>query len=136
MYGPFNFKEASSENAMYREVDFANIPNGCANVPLTINDNGTEYLTQMVAGSFGIEAFGQQKLTDSLIGNSTDGEKSRAMTTADNGKAVTKGVDGCLDSIKPLTGWMMYHTNNFEDGHIKNLQPVSDGSINRVDRLL
>ncbi|KAJ4354275.1 uncharacterized protein N0V89_006009 [Didymosphaeria variabile] len=123
------------DDDIYHEIDFEDIPNGYATVPLTINDNGREYLTQMVAGSFGIEAFSQRRVAGSLNVNLTEDDKSRT-GTSDRADAVTKGEDICLDSIKPLTGWMMYHTNTFEYGHITELQPVSDGLSDRVDRYL
>ncbi|OAG01023.1 uncharacterized protein CC84DRAFT_1168214 [Paraphaeosphaeria sporulosa] len=118
------------------EVDFKDVPNGYAIVPLTINDNGKEYLTQMVAGSFGMEAFSQQKVKDTPDGHATTEDNSTTDSKTSNDGIRDEDPDSALDSIKPLTGWMMYHTNTFEDGHIKNLQPVADGSANRIDRTL
>jgi hypothetical protein len=124
------------EHDMYHKVDFKNIPMGYATVPLTINDNGQEYLATMVAGSFGIEAFSQQKVIYSPDGHAAMEDKSRAETTLSGDDVSSEGRGAGLDSIKPLTGWMMYHTNTFEDGHIKNLQSTADGSDDRVDRVM
>lgn len=93
------------------KVDFKDIPNGYATVPFTVNDNGKKVLLTMVAGSFGVEAF-------------------------DNSGSSTQDSNVVLDSVKPLTGWMMYQTGNFMDGHINNLQPLASNGANRVNRNL
>ncbi|KAF2450369.1 hypothetical protein P171DRAFT_426763 [Karstenula rhodostoma CBS 690.94] len=103
------------------KVEFEDIPNGYATVPLTVNDNGKEYFMTMVAGSFGIEASRRQEVTGVEDGDATAEDESGSDTTLSGDGAGTERQDAVLDSIRPVTGWMMYHTNTFEDGHIKDL---------------
>ncbi|KAL1599885.1 hypothetical protein SLS60_007690 [Paraconiothyrium brasiliense] len=124
------------DDDIYHEIDFKDIPNGYATVPFTVNDNGVVHYTQMVAGSFGIEAFSQQKVEVHLNVNLASDDKNGTGTTSDREGAVAKEEETCLDSIKPLTGWMMYLTNAVEEGHIKNLRPDLDGSTKRINRFL
>lgn len=73
----------------YHPVDTDDIPSGFASVPVKVDDNGSIHHTKMIAGSFGIQA---TSFSGVCIG-------SHALTTKENEK---------LDSIQPLSGWLMY----------------------------
>lgn len=130
------------------KVVFEDIPSGYAAVPLTVNDNGKEYLTNMIAGSFGIEAFSQQKVAGSsaietssqqeaaLVSNCDDiTKKDGPESDTPNNDSVNAGIpDVVLDSVKLVTGWMMYHTKTKEDGHIENLRHAPWGLLTQEDQ--
>ncbi|KAF1968131.1 hypothetical protein BU23DRAFT_602436 [Bimuria novae-zelandiae CBS 107.79] len=118
----------------YGKVDIEDILNGYASVPVKINDNRKEYFTQVIAGSIGIQAFNQMDFRESLSGEASSTIKNKSETTIPNGD-VTTGTQGAataapsyesadteliLDSCRPLTGWILYHTNTPEDGHMEN----------------
>jgi hypothetical protein len=67
----------------YHRVDTNDIPSGFASVPVLVDDNGTEYKTEMIAGSLGIK-----------------------ITSKDDPWAGT--AEEKLDSLQSLSGWMMY----------------------------
>ncbi|KAF2833918.1 hypothetical protein CC86DRAFT_16634 [Ophiobolus disseminans] len=69
-------------SAIYHTVETSDIPSGFASVPVLVNDNGTIHRTKMVAGSLAISAV-------------KSGDKDK------NGEEK-------LDTLKNLTGWVMY----------------------------
>lgn len=80
------------QDALSRKVDIDDIPAGNASVPVTVDDNGVEYQTTMVAGLVGIQA--------------------RSL-----GAAGGSGQAGTVnDSIQPLAGWFMYESKAAEGG--------------------
>jgi hypothetical protein len=81
--------ELEVDGVKYHSVDTGKIPTGFASVPVTVDDNGKEYKTKMVAGSVGISA-------------------------AKNGE---KGEDGeeKLDSVRSVSGWIMYELKSEEE---------------------
>lgn len=70
------------DSAIYHTVKTSDIPSGFASVPVLVDDNGTIHRTKMVAGSLGISAV-------------KSGDKD-------------KHGEEKLDTLKNLTGWVMY----------------------------
>jgi hypothetical protein len=81
--------ELEVDGVKYHSVDTGKIPTGFASVPVTVDDNGKEYKTKMVAGSVGISA----------------------------AKSGEKGEDGeeKLDSVRSVSGWIMYELKSEEE---------------------
>ena len=69
-------------NANPEQLNSKDIPNGWSKVPVTVDDNGQEIKTEMIAGSIGINC-------------------SRS------GKPLENGELG-LDTMQPQTGWWMF----------------------------
>lgn len=80
----------------FHEIEEDKIPVGFASVPVTVDDNGVEYKTTMLAGSVGIKA------TSTNPAVHIDGQ---------NGDGSNKPV---LDSILPVSGWWMYKREDVE----------------------
>ncbi|KAI1072945.1 hypothetical protein LB507_008998 [Fusarium sp. FIESC RH6] len=110
-------KYRSSTNAFsgvsYPTVSVDEIPVGFARVPVTINNYGEEISSNMVAGSFGIQAMtvNQQTATRGMI--STD--SSPAMQTIDvpasqQEESEASSSDLELTVIQPFSGWVIYET--------------------------
>lgn len=78
-------------DALSRKIAFGGIPAGCVSVPLTVDDNGTEYKTTMVAGLVSIQA------------------NSREI------KGGTGQADALVDYIQPLSGWFMFENKDTEE---------------------
>lgn len=73
------------DGVQFHRVDFDDIPGAFASVPMKVDDNGTEYETELVAGVIGIQAsYGKQ-------------------TTAAIGDAEAQ-----QDTIQPASGWWIY----------------------------
>lgn len=70
------------DGTQYHTIDTKAIPSGFASVPVLVNDNGVKHRTKMVAGSLGISAAKSGEQNE-------DGEEK-------------------LDTLKNLTGWIMY----------------------------
>ncbi|RAH59395.1 hypothetical protein BO85DRAFT_448294 [Aspergillus piperis CBS 112811] len=66
------------DGVQYHRVDITDIPGAFASVPMKVNDNGTEYETELVAGVIGIHA--------SCVGD----------------------AGGQQDMIQPASGWWIY----------------------------
>lgn len=93
--------------AKYSKMDMDNIPAGYASVPVTVDDNGHEIKTRMVAGSVGIAV-------------STSGDKldtswtHRRLYKPPFGKATYTpvkpevGEETGPDSLQPVAGWWTY----------------------------
>ncbi|KAJ4334734.1 hypothetical protein N0V87_006643 [Didymella glomerata] len=92
------------DGVKYGMIDIEKIPAGFASVPVKVDDNGTEYNTKMIAGSFGIQA--------KSSGEQTDSGNSHADMHYGEKKAEYKPASGTekpgLDSLQPATGWIMY----------------------------
>jgi hypothetical protein len=97
----FKSRQAGCEldNVLYHRVDTADIPSGFASVPVVVDDNGVLYDTKMVAGSFGMQVTSSGNMLDDGYGYADD-----------NSKKPTKQPG--LDSLQPLSGWLMYEVNN------------------------
>ncbi|KAJ5635152.1 uncharacterized protein N7484_008465 [Penicillium longicatenatum] len=87
--------EFGLDQTLSRRIDIDDIPSGFASVPVTVNDNGVEYSTMMVAGLIGIQA----TLSVSL----SDGTKDQ-----NDGSSHPPGEEAVIDSIQPVSGWFMY----------------------------
>jgi hypothetical protein len=98
----------------------------------TILDGGAEIRTQMVAGSFGMEAFSQQKSAGTLDDQATTEEKSSADAMLSDGDTSFEEQEASLDSIKPLTGWIVYHERTLQDKHDEQLQAAAEELRNRT----
>ncbi|GJP88467.1 CFEM domain family protein [Aspergillus niger] len=73
------------DGVQFHRVDFTDIPGAFASVPMKVNDNGTEYETELVAGVVGIHAScGRQTM------------------------AAVGDTDARHDMIQPASGWWMY----------------------------
>ncbi|PVH95902.1 hypothetical protein DM02DRAFT_136898 [Periconia macrospinosa] len=81
------------DNVLYHRVDTKDIPSGFASVPVVVDFAGKLYETKMVAGSFGIQA-----------------KSSGNMLNDDYRDPKKLNKKPGLDSIKPLSGWLMYET--------------------------
>ncbi|KAI0395130.1 hypothetical protein F5Y17DRAFT_425324 [Xylariaceae sp. FL0594] len=75
----------------YRKLDTNDIPVGYVSVPVTVDDNGHEIKTRMVAGSVGIAA--------SSSGDQLDTHDTYAPAMPEAGKLSD------LDSLQPVSGW-------------------------------
>ena len=84
----------------YHQIDVKKIPSGFASVPVKVDDDGTQYNTKMLAGSFGIQATNSGQKTDS-------GRDHASPWNKDYKPAEGTGEPG-LDSLQPYTGWIMY----------------------------
>jgi hypothetical protein len=84
----------------YHPVDTDDIPSGFASVPVKVDDNGSIHHTKMIAGSFGIQATSFPRV---CIG-------SHALTTKESER---------LDSIQPLSGWLMYELDAEKDAALQ-----------------
>ena len=73
------------DGTQYGCVDITKIPAGYTSVPVTVDDNGVEHKTRMVAGLIGIEA-----------------STSDHLHNLDTAQLVEK------NTIKPVVGWWMY----------------------------
>ncbi|KAI3331481.1 hypothetical protein HD806DRAFT_477464 [Xylariaceae sp. AK1471] len=78
----------------YHKLDMDDIPVGYVSVPVTVDDNGHEIKTRMVAGSVGIAA-------------SSSGDKLDTSWTHAPVKTEVGDMTG-LDSLQPVSGWWMY----------------------------
>jgi hypothetical protein len=114
-----------------RMIDFNTIPSGYVTVPLRILDDGAEIRTQIVAGSFGMEAFSQQKSAGTLDDQATTEEKSTADAMLSDGDTSFEEQEASLDSIKPLTGWIVYHERTLQDKRDEQLQAAAEELRNR-----
>jgi len=92
------------DGVKYGQIDIEDIPAGVASVPVKVDDNGIEYNTKMIAGSFGIQA--------TSSGQQTDSDKDHAYIRNGREDPEYKPASGKenpgLDSLQPATGWIMY----------------------------
>lgn len=75
--------EMGLDDALSRRVNINTVPAAFASVPVSVDDNGVQYETMMVAGLIGIQATSSATRSDLC-------EKAE------------------IDSIQPLSGWWMY----------------------------
>ncbi|KAI4189379.1 MAG: hypothetical protein LQ346_005117 [Caloplaca aetnensis] len=98
------------DGTLYHRVDTDDIPCGYVSVPVTVDDNGTEYKTRMIAGSVGIQLRSSGLPVDeSLVrcyGPGFAWGPNGDTTMAGGGPGVGYPVD--LDTIQPVSGWWMY----------------------------
>ncbi|GLB12572.1 hypothetical protein AtubIFM57258_010256 [Aspergillus tubingensis] len=73
------------DGVQFHRVDFDEIPGAFASVPMKVDDNGTEYETELVAGVIGIQA-SCGKQTTAAIGD----------------------AEAQQDTIQPASGWWIY----------------------------
>lgn len=106
------------DGVYFHRVDTDDIPPGYASVPVTVNDNGRIYHTELTAGSVGMQA--------TSSGGMLDGDCSH-----DDPNSYTMGEEGemvpyvyvpaepteepGLDTIQPVSGWWMYEVEKPTD---------------------
>ena len=87
----------SLDVALQGWIDTDVVPAGFAVVPATVNDNGEEYKTKLIAGSVGIQVTSSgDKLDEGPIYSVNKGTKREPTGESD------------VDSLQPVTGWWMY----------------------------
>jgi len=90
----------------YHQLNIAEIPVGYVSVPVTVNDNGHEIKTRMVAGSVGIAVWSS--------GDKLDMSQTHAYWKREGFRReyvpikLEVGVMTGLDSLQPVSGWWMY----------------------------
>ncbi|KAI1412124.1 hypothetical protein F5Y13DRAFT_47664 [Hypoxylon sp. FL1857] len=84
------------DGVLFHRVNTEDIPNSFVSVPVTVDDNGKEYRTRMVAGSVGIE-----------VTSSGEPLEPKPRRGDQIGAAETAEMTG-LDSLQPVSGWWMY----------------------------
>lgn len=101
----------------YHQVDTSKIPSGYASVPVLINDNGSLHKTRIVAGLIGIQASSSGKMMDKSEGHADRKEYK----LVDGGYVPVDWVppepteQPGLDSLQPLSGWIMYEVGEEVD---------------------
>jgi len=88
------------DGVSYHPVETGDIPNGFASVPVKVDDNGKIYHTKMIAGSFAIQAMSRTSSVDAESGG------------------VVAAQDQPLDSIQPLSGWLMYELDKEKEAEM------------------
>ncbi|RGP81417.1 duf4419 domain protein [Fusarium longipes] len=81
------------DGVMYPSVSIDRVTVGVASVPVKINDNGNIISSKMVAGSFGIQA----------------STMTQDRTSPGSSSSVSE-----LNSVQPLSGWLMYEEEAME----------------------
>ena len=121
------------DGTFYHRVDTNDIPNGYVSLPVTVDDNGFEYKTRMVAGSVGIQLRSSGLPVDesrALIYGSSFAWGSNGDTTyAGGGPGVGYPVN--LDTIQPVSGWWMYEIKGDVKGgndHTRTVAGVNSDS--------
>jgi hypothetical protein len=101
------------DGTLYHRVDTDDIPSGFASVPVVVDDNGVLYHTKMVAGSLGIQVTSSGDMLDDEHDHDDDGtftmRDGRMIPVEYVPKKPTKQPG--LDSLQPLSGWLMYEIN-------------------------
>lgn len=95
------------EGTRYHQIDIKDIPSGFASVPLKVDDNGTEYDTTMLAGSFGFQA--------TSSGQKIDSGRDHVRSWSNDYKPAQGTGEPALDSLQPTSGWIMYEVKEKED---------------------
>ena len=114
---PFEELQAGCElnNVLYHRVNTDDVPSGIASVPVVVDDNGTLYDTKILAGSFGIQVTSSGDMLDdehSHAGNSAFANNGGLLSD----QQVARGLyqQPGLDSLQPLSGWLMYEVKSKE----------------------
>jgi hypothetical protein len=95
------------DGTTYHRIDTKDIPNGYVSVPVTVDDNGTEIKTRMVAGSVGIAVSSSGEKLD--ISNRRQLRVQEESEGSQLKKVVPDPGDVTgLDSLQPVSGWWMY----------------------------
>ncbi|KAJ5706644.1 hypothetical protein N7488_006445 [Penicillium malachiteum] len=120
-------------DALSRRIDTESIPSGIISVPVTVDDNGVIHHTTMLAGLLGIQATSSGVMLDGESGH--EGEISSRIISEDPLEFETVRVpytispateEAGLDSIRPVSGWMMYEQRPTaqEQGHPHEVEPL------------
>ena len=80
--------------SIYHSVGIDKIPPGTVSVPVKVNDNGTVYYTQMVAGSVGMRWTKSGQALDEIGEDHNCIQENESCTS--------------LDTLQPISGWWMY----------------------------
>jgi hypothetical protein len=95
------------DGTVYHRVDTSDIPEAYVSVPVTVDDNGIEFKTRMVAGLVGIEVSSSgEKLDNSNRPNVWVEDEPGGLKLKEDISDEDK-VTG-LDSLQPVAGWWMY----------------------------
>lgn len=118
------------DGTLYHRVDTNDIPKGYVSLPVTVDDNGVEHKTRMVAGSVGIQLRSSGLPVDEsqahMYGLSFAWGSNGDTTYAGGGPGVGYPVN--LDTIQPVSGWWMYEIVGDAKGGNDHIGPV--GSVN------
>lgn len=116
----------------YHRVEMESIPAGFVSVPVTVKDNGEFYYTRMIAGSIGVQATSRVRTTNENNDHAADDDEDETSAITEQDQAAEATGESNLNSIQPLTGWLMYETKDSEESHIKKttkLPPLTSSSI-------
>ncbi|KAI1129516.1 hypothetical protein F5Y10DRAFT_264056 [Nemania abortiva] len=102
------FRGCILDELHYHSVNTSDIPDAYTSVPVTVNDNGTEYKTRMVAGSVGIAVSSRKEQLTILEG------------------------DPCLNSLRPVSGWWMYEVRDGDAEHAGEIQRPSSPELGHI----
>ncbi|KAI0532159.1 hypothetical protein GGR58DRAFT_491123 [Xylaria digitata] len=105
------------DGVLFHSVDTDDIPDAFVSVPVTVNGNGTEYKTRMVAGLVGIEASSSREVLDESFTHYDPNTFSIYPGEPGEPEVVTPQVNEAtgLDSIRPFSGWWMYEVLDEND---------------------
>ncbi|KAI0203596.1 hypothetical protein F4808DRAFT_25027 [Astrocystis sublimbata] len=95
------------DGAKYGKMDMENIPAGYTSVPVTVDDNGHEIKTRMVAGSVGIAVSTSGDRLDTSWTHAGWYEPPFGKATYTPVKPEV-GEETGPDSLQPVAGWWMY----------------------------
>ena len=98
------------DGTLYHRVETNDIPNGYVSLPVTVDDNGVEHKSRMVAGSVGIQLRSSGLPVDVSAAYSHEDSfawgPNGTETHAEGGPGVRYPVN--LDTIQPVSGWWIY----------------------------
>ncbi|KAI1197244.1 hypothetical protein F5X97DRAFT_183228 [Nemania serpens] len=93
--------------AKYHRLDMDEVPVGYVSVPVTVDDNGREIKTRMVAGSVGIAALSSGDKLDTSWTHAGWYKPPFGKPKYTPVKPEVGAMTG-LDSLQPVSGWWMY----------------------------
>ncbi|ODM22294.1 hypothetical protein SI65_03140 [Aspergillus cristatus] len=94
------------DKVLSHRIDMEDLPCEYTSVPVTVDNNGTIYKTQMIAGLIGIQATSSGRLLDQTkLSYDRNGRRVSVATIQEPG----------LDSIQPVSGWWMFEKDGAEE---------------------
>ena len=118
------------DNTLYHLVDVKDIPSGHASVPLTVDDNGVEYNTIMVAGSVAIRVTSSGEALDVTNAHTNNNYKvnfAGESEIVEYQPDLAQATPG-LDSLQPESGWWMFVTNKPPKDEESETAPIKSSS--------
>jgi hypothetical protein len=97
-------KTCSIDGTTFSSVDTTDIPVGYVSVPVTVDDNGTEYKTKMIAGSVGVKVSSSGETLDQSSSSRIPAVHIHGKSSGGESSGATTG----LDTLQPVSGWWMY----------------------------